>query len=144
MSQIAASEKFRDHGIFLLRLLLGALFVAHAAGSLLSLPSSGEHAPGAVYAIVVAEIIVGISLLIGFQVRLAAIGAVAVLAASGWLLGGSGWLIPGSTGGREITVLLALVAIVQSLLGDGRYAISKSLLLRWRRNRQEDQQAQPA
>lgn len=144
MSQIAASEKIRDHGIFLLRLLLGALFVAHAAGSLLSLPASGEHAPGTVYALVVAEIIVGVSLLIGFQVRLAAIGAVVVLAVSSLLLGSSGWLFPGSAGGREVPVLLALLAVVQSLLGDGRYAISRSLLLRWRRNRQEDQQAQPA
>jgi hypothetical protein len=58
---------------------------------------------------------------------------------SGCFPGGS-WLVPGSRSGREIPLLLGFIAFVQFLLGDGRYVVSKSALLRWCRG----QQAQPA
>lgn len=128
-SASASSEGFRDHGVFLFRLLLGGVLVAHAAGSLLSLAAAGGQGLATIYSLVVAETIVGVSLLIGFQVRWVALGAVVVLLASAWLVDGAG-------AGREVPILLAVVAVAQFLLGDGRYAITRSALLRWRRHRE--------
>lgn len=139
-SASASSEGFRDHGVFLLRLLLGGVLVVHAAGSLLSLAAAGGQGLATIYSLVVAETIVGVSLLIGFQVRWVALGAVVVLLASAWLVGGASWLVDGTGAGREVPILLAVVAVAQFLLGDGRYAITRSALLRWRRNREAERE----
>lgn len=146
MSHTASSEKLHDYGTFVLRIVLGSILAAHALASLVLLSSSAAPPDYLQHLLIVGEALAGVALVLGFQARWAALAAIPVLFVSLWFHAGGGWLFPGAGGGREVPLLLIVIAAVQVLLGDGPFTLARSapLNLRLRRQRHAEQPAQPA
>ena len=122
-------------GATLLRLVLGAMYLAHAglkfftfgmAGTVQFFVSVGYPAWLA-YAVVAAEALAGVLLIVGFKVRWVALGMLPVLLGAAAVHWPNGWVFNAQGGGWEYPVFLAIASIVQALIGEGAYA------LRWER-----------
>ena len=72
------------------------------------------------------EAIAGALLVLGVQARWVASATVPILAGATWAHSGNGWMFGYENGGWEYPAYLTLLAIVQGLLGDGRFALSPS------------------
>lgn len=127
-----------DTATFLLRVALGIMFLAHSlllklfvftlAGTAQFFVSIGL--PGwLAYVIFIAEAVAGILLILGVQTRWVALAMVPVLAGATWAHWGNGWMFGYPNGGWEYPAYLTLLAIVQGLLGDGRFALWSSVML---------------
>jgi putative oxidoreductase len=127
-----------QYAAFLLRLALGAMFLAHSvllklfvftlpgtAGFFQSLGLPGWTA----YATFAAEVIGGALLILGVQSRWVALALLPILIGATWAHSGNGWMFGYANGGWEYPLYLSLLAVVQSLLGDGAFALSPSRAL---------------
>ena len=120
-----------DYAALVLRIGLGAMFLAHGLLKLLvfTLPGTAGFFeqvgfPGwAAYIVTFAEIGGGLLLIAGFGVRLVSIALIPVLLGATFVHFGSGWVFSNSNGGWEYPAFLTLVAVVQVLLGPGAYAL---------------------
>ena len=125
-----------DYGVALLRVSLGAMFLAHGvvlklltfgpAGTAQFFVSIGLPAWLA-YLTIAAESVGGALLVLGVQSRWVA------LALSPFLLGalfavhaGNGWVFSNPNGGWEYPLYLFVLCLAQALLGDGALALSPS------------------
>jgi len=118
-------------GATLLRLSLGTMYLAHAglkvftftmAGTVQFFASVGY--PGWVaYAVVAAEVLAGVLLIVGFQVRAVALAMVPVLVGAAAVHWPNGWVFSAQNGGWEYPVFLAIASLVQALIGEGAYAL---------------------
>lgn len=119
-----------------LRVVLGVVALAHSlylklvvftlAGTAQFFESSGL--PGLLaYAVFTVELLGGVALLLGFQARLAALALLPVLVGATWFHSGNGWLFTNSGGGWEYPLVLALLSVIQLLLGSGSYALDNLL-----------------
>jgi putative oxidoreductase len=114
----------------LLRLSLGAMFIAHAllkyfvftpAGTAKFFESLGL--PGVLgYATIAAELLGGVLLIVGLRTRIVALALVPVLLGATWVHSGNGWLFTSPNGGWEYPAFWTVALIVQALLGDGALA----------------------
>ena len=128
------SQQQQDIGITLLRVSLGVIFIAHSAylklvvfglsGTLAYFESLGIPAI-ATYAVIAAEILGGTALVVGFKTRWAAAAVLPVAVGATWAHLGGGWLFSNAGGGWEYPLLLAVLSVVQVLLGSGAYAIDR-------------------
>lgn len=127
-----------DTATLLLRVALGIMFLAHSlllklfvftlVGTAQFFVSIGL--PGwLAYVIFIAEAVAGILLILGVQTRWVALAMVPVLAGATWAHWGNGWMFGYPNGGWEYPAYLTLLAIVQGLLGDGRFALWPSVML---------------
>ena len=125
----------QDLGATLLRLALGAMYLAHAglkyftfgmAGTVQFFVSVGYPAWLA-YAVVAAEVAAGVLLIAGVRVRTVALAMLPVLLGAAAVHWPNGWVFNAQGGGWEYPVFLAIASIVQALIGEGAYA------LRWER-----------
>jgi putative oxidoreductase len=120
---------------FLLRVALGAMFLAHSvllklfvftlpgtAGFFQSLGLPGWTA----YAVFAAEAIGGAMLILGVQARWVALALLPVLVGATWAHAGNGWMFGYANGGWEYPLYLSVLGVVQVLLGDGAFALSPS------------------
>ena len=127
--------RLAPHAVFLLRIALGAMFVAHSlilklfvftlpgtAGFFTSIGLPGWFA----YVVFAAEAVGGIMLLLGIQARWVALALVPILAGATWAHWGNGWMFGYTNGGWEYPLYLTLLAVVQFMLGDGAYALVRS------------------
>lgn len=129
-SETGARTSSTELGIALLRIALGAMFLAHGLLKLLvfTLPgTAGFFAsvgfPGFfAYIVVPAEILAGIALLAGFRTRLVAVATIPLLIGAASVHLGNGWLFSSANGGWEYPVYLIVAALAQSLLGGGAFA----------------------
>ncbi|HEX4942860.1 MAG TPA: DoxX family protein [Usitatibacteraceae bacterium] len=121
-------------GALLLRVSLGAMFIAHSVylkAFVFTLPGTAKFfaslgLPGPLaYVVFAMEAIGGALLILGVKTRWVSIALVPVLAGAAWSHAGNGWLFTNAGGGWEYPVFLAIAAVVQSLVGDGAYALSK-------------------
>ena len=120
-----------DYAALILRIGLGAMFLAHGLLKLLvfTLPGTAGFFeqvgfPGwTAYIVTFAEIGGGLLLISGFAVRAVSIALVPVLLGATFVHFGSGWLFTNPNGGWEYPAFLSLAAIVQALLGPGAYAL---------------------
>jgi putative oxidoreductase len=120
------------YAAFLLRIALGAMFIAHGLLKVVVFTLPGTVAffesiglPGFLaYATAFAEIAGGAALILGFQVRWIAIALIPVLLGATWVHSGNGWLFTSANGGWEYPAFLAVAAMVQALLGGGAFAVS--------------------
>lgn len=123
-----------DYGAALLRVALGAMFLAHGLLKVLvfTLPgTAGFFAsvgfPGFLaYIVAPAEILAGVALLVGFRTRLVAALTVPILIGAAAVHSGNGWVFSAPNGGWEYPVYLIVAAVSQSLLGSGAWAIDRS------------------
>jgi putative oxidoreductase len=120
------------YAAFVLRISLGAMFVAHALLKLFVFTMPGTAAffqslglPAALaYATVAAELVGGVLLLVGVGSRWVAAALVPFLLGATWAHAGNGWVFSAPNGGWEYPLFLSAAAVVQALLGDGAFALS--------------------
>jgi len=132
----ADSFSAADLGATVLRLALGAMYLAHAglkfftfgmAGTVQFFVSVGY--PGwLAYAVVAAEALAGVLFIAGIKVRWVALAMLPVLLGAAAVHWPNGWVFNAQGGGWEYPVFLAVASIVQALVGEGAYA------LRWERS----------
>lgn len=123
---------------FVLRLALGAMFIAHALLKyfVFTLPGTFQFfeslgLPGVLaYLTFWAELIGGILILIGAYSRWVSLALIPVLIGATWAHAGNGWLFSASNGGWEYPAFLTAAALVHALLGDGKFAIGNVLVER--------------
>ena len=114
------------------RLALGTMFLSHGLLKVVVFTVPGTVGffqsvgfPGwTAYPVIVAEIAGGIALLLGVRTRLVSALLVPVLLGAAAVHFGNGWVFSAPNGGWEYPVFLAVSAVVQVLLGDGRFAIA--------------------
>ena len=122
------------YAAFVLRLSLGTMFIAHALlkYAVFTLPGTAKFfeslgLPGPLaYATFFAELIGGALILAGVGTRWVAAALVPVLLGALWAHAGNGWLFNATGGGWEYPAFLSVAAIVQYLIGDGRYALRRA------------------
>ena len=110
---------------------LGVMFIAHGLlkvfvftvpGTVQFFESIGFPAPLA-YVTIFAEVIGGAMILVGYQTRWVSLALVPILLGALSVHIGNGWLFTAKNGGWEYPAFLAATALVQALLGDGKFAI---------------------
>ncbi len=122
-----------DYAALLLRLALGAMFLAHGLLKFVvfGLPGTAGFFesvgfPGwTAYLVSPAEVLAGVALLVGFQTRWVALAGIPILLGSLAVHAGSGWLFSNPNGGWEYPLFLVIVAGAVALLGGGRIAVTK-------------------
>lgn len=122
----------REWGAALLRVTLGALFLAHAGLKLLVFTPAGTAAyfgslglpPALAYLTILVEVSGGVALILGVWTRVAALALVPVLlGAIVTVHGANGFWFTAKGGGWEFPALWAVALVAQSLLGDGALAL---------------------
>ncbi|CAD1795829.1 DoxX family protein [Xanthomonas arboricola pv. juglandis] len=132
MSTSLASPRTAAYGAALLRISLGALFLVHGLIKLLVFTPAGTVAyfqslglPGALaYLTIALELGLGLSLLLGIYARW--VGLLGVPLLLGTIIsvhGGNGFGFSNPGGGWEYPALWAVLLVVQSLLGEGAWAL---------------------
>jgi len=129
-----------DIAAFLLRLGLGTMFVSHGLLKVLVFTLPGTVGffeqvgfPGwLAYVVTFAEIGGGVLLLAGVAVRAVSVALLPVLLGALYVHSGFGWVFSNANGGWEYPAFLALISIVQALLGPGRFALEAPIVARLR------------
>src|SRR5690606_6206163 len=78
------------------------------------------------YVVFTAEALGGIALIAGIQTRWVALLLVPIALGATWAHAGAGWLFTNDGGGWEYPLFSTAALIVQSLIGDGALALSRS------------------
>jgi putative oxidoreductase len=115
-----------------LRVSLGVMFIAHALLKLFvfTLPGTAQFfgsmgLPGFLgYVVFAAELVGGVLLVLGVQVRAVALALVPIMLGATWAHVGNGWLFSAKGGGWEYPAFWTVTLVVQALLGEGAYALS--------------------
>ncbi|HYC05789.1 MAG TPA: DoxX family protein [Azospirillaceae bacterium] len=122
-----------DKAALLLRLSLGTMYLAHAGLKLFTFGMAGTSAffeaqglPGwSAYAVVAAEAVGGVLLLLGIRAGLTAAALLPVLAGAAWVHLPNGWVFTAPGGGWEYPAFLAAASLVMLLLDwDGRRSVN--------------------
>jgi putative oxidoreductase len=125
------------HGLALLRISLGVMWLAHALLKLLvfSLPGTASYfqsigLPGVLaYPVFTAELLGGVALVLGVYARQVALLLVPIMAAAAWVHVPNGWLHTSPGGGWEYPVFLILASLALAFSGEGSFALRRSA--RW-------------
>ena len=120
----------------ILRTGLGVMYLAHSIVlKLMTFGLAGTAGffttvglPGwLAYVTFAAEAVGGVLLVLGVQTRWVALALMpALFGAIIWVHAGNGWVFTAPNGGWEYPAFLIVASIVQILLGDGAYALSRS------------------
>jgi len=130
-------QRLESLGAMLLRVGLGAIYIAHSLYLKLvvfTLPGTAQFfesigLPGPLaYLVFAAEGAGGVALVLGLHTRWVALGLLPVALGAAWAHSGAGWLFTNEGGGWEYPLFLALATLVQSLLGDGALALKSPLV----------------
>lgn len=121
----------QDYAAFVLRISLGLMFIAHGLLKVLVFTLPGTVGffesvgfPGwTAYLVAYAEIGGGVLLLAGLAVRAVSVALIPVLLGATYVHLGNGWVFSNANGGWEYPAFLTLAAVVQALLGPGKYAV---------------------
>ena len=120
-------------GPLLLRLALGAMYVAHALLKLTVFILPGTAAffetqglPGALaYPVFAAELIGGFALLLGVHARHVALALVPILIGALCVHAPNGWVFTATGGGYEYPLFLIVVSIAYWFSGDDAFALRR-------------------
>ncbi|MCC7273455.1 MAG: DoxX family protein [Alphaproteobacteria bacterium] len=124
-----------DLAAALLRVSLGALFLAHAGLKVFvfTVPGTVQYFQSIGYPgyfahlVILAEAAGGIALILGLWSRWVALALVPVLIGAALQHLPNGWLFTAKGGGWEFPAFWTAALIVQSLLGDGAWALRPAL-----------------
>lgn len=124
-----------DLAATILRISIGILFLAHAGLKLFVFTPAGTAGyfaslglPGPLaYLVIAAELFGGIALLLGVYSRWVSLALVPILLGSIYVPhGAAGFFFSNEGGGWEFPAFWAITLVVQSLLGDGAYALKRA------------------
>src|SRR5262245_1572061 len=126
------SSNSADYGALALRLALGTMYISHALLKIVVFTIPGTVAyfaaqgfPGwPAYLVITAELLAGIALIVGFQVRLVSLAGLPVLFGALAVHLPNGWVFSAPNGGWEYPAFLIVASIVQALIGAGAYAVN--------------------
>ena len=128
-------QNYAGLGPLITRVSLGIMLIVHSlylkgviyslAGTAAYFDSIGLPGWGA-YAVFAVELVAGVALIAGYQVRLAAASVIPVLLGATWAHWSAGWLFSNQGGGWEYPLFLAATALAQVFLGAGHYAVENS------------------
>lgn len=138
-NQTSSAYQSTDFAALILRVALGAMFLAHGlylkvfvftlAGTAQFFGSIG-FPPELAYLTALGETVIGAMLVLGIGVRSASLVSLPILLGATYVHLGNGWLFSAEGGGWEYPVFLIVAAIVQALLGAGAYAVKIPLIER--------------
>lgn len=120
------------YAALLLRVTLGALFLAHAALKIFVFTPAGTAGffgslglpPALAYLVMAGEVLGGIALILGFWTRVVAILLIPILlGAIATVHAAAGFFFSNANGGWEYPAFWTVALIVQALLGDGAFAL---------------------
>ncbi|HVL76881.1 MAG TPA: DoxX family protein [Noviherbaspirillum sp.] len=122
------------HGITLLRVSLGVMWIAHALLKpiVFTLPGTAQFfdsvgIPGwMAYPVFAVELLGGIALLLGIYARQASLLLVPVMLVATWVHIPNGWLHTSAGGGWEYPAFLVSASLVLWLAGDGSFTLRTS------------------
>jgi putative oxidoreductase len=122
------------YGVALLRISLGAMWIAHALLKWLvfTLPGTAQFfasvgLPGVLaYPVFAAELLGGTAILLGLYARQVSLALVPVMLGAAWVHLGNGWVFTSQGGGWEYPVFLAVASVALWLSGDGALALRSS------------------
>jgi len=128
---VMIDSRTSPYAALLLRVSLGAMFVAHGLLKALAftLPGTAKFFESVgflgflAYVVTPFEVIAGVLLILGVRTRLVALVSIPLLIGAVSVHVGNGWFFASANGGWEYPVLLVVLAIVQAMLGDGAYAL---------------------
>lgn len=131
----SSSPSIAPYGITLLRISLGAMWVAHALLKLLvfTLPGTAQFFAGIglpgflAYPVFAVELLGGLALLLGLWARQVALALVPVLAVAAWVHVPNGWVHTSAGGGWEYPVFLIAASVALWMLGDGAWTVRRSV-----------------
>jgi putative oxidoreductase len=123
------------YAALLLRVSLGVMFIAHALLKVFvfTLPGTAQFFASVgfpawmAYPVTGAELIGGVLLIGGVYSRWIALALVPVLLGATAVHWANGWLFTAQNGGWEYPLFLTVAALVQAMLGDGKYSLASSL-----------------
>lgn len=138
---MSSQDRATELAAFVLRVALGTMFIAHSLFLKLfvfTLPGTAKYF-GSIglpewfaYVVFALEVIGGVLLVLGVQVRLVSLILLPILAGATWAHWGNGWMFGYQNGGWEYPLYLTFLAGVQVLLGEGAYALRRSRPLLFR------------
>jgi len=123
-------------GATFLRISLGIVLLAHSLYlkmMVFTLPGTADFfisigLPGLLaYATFFVEVAVGIALIVGYQVRIAALLVIPFLLGATWAHSSNGWLFTNTGGGWEYPLFMTAAAIAQVFIGGGYGALADSV-----------------
>jgi putative oxidoreductase len=124
------------YAALLLRISLGALFLAHAALKFFVFTPEGTAKffagvgmpPELAYVVIAAETLAGMALILGIWTRLVAIAATPILLGAIFSVhAAAGFFFSNPHGGWEYPAFWTVALLVQALLGDGACALGSPL-----------------
>ncbi|MFO1149144.1 MAG: DoxX family protein [Alsobacter sp.] len=124
------------YGLFLLRVALGVMFVAHAwlKVSVFTIPGFAGFLeqvgfPGFMaWPVVLLEALGGLAIILGVYSRWVAAALIPVLVGALSVHVGNGWLFTAANGGWEYPAFLVVAAATLAFSGDGAFALRPSRL----------------
>ncbi|VFR23817.1 putative membrane protein [plant metagenome] len=122
------------YGVFLLRLALGVMWIAHALLKwfVFTLPGTAQFfesvgIPGFLaYPVFIAELAGGVALVLGIYARQIALLLIPVMTVAAWVHVPNGWVHTSEGGGWEYPVFLIVTSLALWLIGDGAWALRRS------------------
>jgi putative oxidoreductase len=120
-------------GLTLLRVSLGAMWIAHALLKIFVFTMAGtvqffeaQGLPGLLaYPVAGAELLGGIAILAGFHGRVASALLLPILGGALLVHAPNGWVFSAPGGGWEYPAFLAMASLAHALSGDGAWAVRK-------------------
>jgi putative oxidoreductase len=121
----------RGAGALLLRVGLGAVFLAHAyaKAALFTFPGTvaffeASGLPGwAAYPVFAVELVAGLAFLAGYRTRLFALALVPVMVGALVPHAGNGWMFTNPGGGWEYVAFLLVALAAKAVTGDGALSV---------------------
>ena len=121
----------REIGALVLRLAFGGMLLAHGLLKVVVFTLPGTAAffasqgfPGwTAYPVAAIELVAGVLLILGIQVRVVALATIPILAGALLVHLPNGWVFSNPNGGWEYSAYLIVLAAVQALVGEGAYAV---------------------
>ncbi|WP_414833064.1 DoxX family protein [Afifella sp. YEN Y35] len=128
--------RLAPYGAFLLRISLGVMLIAHAYMKIVTFTVPGFEGFLAqlglptlfAWPIILGELFGGLALIAGVYSRLISILVLPILLGAIWVHAPNGWSFSAANGGWEYPAFLSVAALVQALIGDGAFALRRTVL----------------
>ena len=124
-------NRLAPYGLFAIRAALGLMFIAHALLKYVVFTMPGfagflgqiGYPPALAWPIVLAELLGGVAILVGFYGRWVSVALLPVLVGALLVHAPNGWLFTAQNGGWEYPAFLVVAALTHVLAGDGAFAV---------------------